>query len=138
MKWLEARHLDSWAESTGARERLSEIVAQLVRASAASISEFDFPTGDSAQTPGYDGRLTAIPAEAFRDFLPEGNSVWEWGTGEDCLEKANKDYKKRTENPGQLVDQPTRHSYSFQPAGGIATNKHGQLGRPRKGPKISG
>jgi hypothetical protein len=44
MKWLEARHLDSRAESTGAHVRLSEIVAQLVRASAARIAEFDFPT----------------------------------------------------------------------------------------------
>jgi hypothetical protein len=64
MKWIEARHLASWAERIDARIRLSEIIAKLVRASAASISAFRFPTGDSAQIPGYDGRLTAIPADS--------------------------------------------------------------------------
>jgi len=80
MKWIEARHLASWAERIDARIRLSEIIAKLVRASATSISAFRFPTGDSAQIPGYDGRLTAIPADTYREFLPEGESVWEFGT----------------------------------------------------------
>jgi hypothetical protein len=80
MKWIEARQLATWAERIDARIRLSEIVAKLVRASAASISAYRFPTGDSAQIPGYDGRLTAIPADNYRAFLPEGDSVWEWGT----------------------------------------------------------
>jgi hypothetical protein len=88
MKWIEARHLVSWAERIDPRIRLSEIVSKLVRASAASISAFRFPTGDSAQIPGYDGRLTAIPAEHYRAFLPEGDSAWEWGAGADLLRKS--------------------------------------------------
>ena len=104
MKWLEARHLTSWAERIDARIRLSEIIAKLVRASAAGISAFRFPTGDSAQIPGYDGRLTAIPADEYREFLPEGDSVWEFGTTTDYYDKANEDYAKRTGAPGDSVD----------------------------------
>ena len=104
MKWIEARHLVAWAELIDARSRLSEIVSQLVRASAASISAYRFPTGSSAQLPGYDGRLTAIPAQAYAAFLPEGDSVWEWGTGADYYKKAERDYSTRTKSPGDAVD----------------------------------
>ena len=112
MKWIEARHLTSWAERVDSRTRLSEIIARLVRASAASITAFRFPTGDSAQMPGYDGRLTAIPAEGFREFLPEGDSVWEFGTAKDYYDKANHDYGTRTGSPGESVD-PSQTTFVF-------------------------
>jgi hypothetical protein len=104
MKWLTAQHLESWADRVDARVRLSEIVAQLVRASADESTTFDFPTGDSAQRPGYDGRLVAIPAQSYREFLPEGNSVWEFGADKDYYRKVNEDYAKRSESPGEAVD----------------------------------
>jgi hypothetical protein len=104
MKWLDAGQLDAWSRRIDARTRLSEIVAQLVRASAASMSEYDFPNGDSAQRPGFDGRIEAVPASGFEHFLPTGISVWEYGTSEDVLKKANGDYKTRTEKPGEAVD----------------------------------
>jgi hypothetical protein len=112
MKWIEARHLKSWADRIDARTRLSEILAQLVRASAASITAFRFPTGDSAQLPGYDGILSAIPADSFRKFLPVGDSVWEFGTAADYFVKANGDYKKRTESPGESVN-PVETTFVF-------------------------
>jgi len=112
VKWIQARHLVSWAERIDARIRLSEIVAKLVRASAASISAYRFPTGDSAQIPGYDGRLTAIPAEGYRAFLPEGDSVWEWGTGGDYYKKAKDDYSARTKSPGDAVN-PKQTTFVF-------------------------
>jgi len=43
MKWIEARHLVSWAERIDARVSLSEVVSTLVRASAARFLHFDFP-----------------------------------------------------------------------------------------------
>jgi len=104
MKWLDAGQIDAWSRLVDARTSLSEIVAQLVRASAAGIREYDFPTGDSAQRPGFDGRVVAVPAGGFEHFLPEGSSVWEYGASEDFLKKANADYKTRTEKPGEAVD----------------------------------
>lgn len=112
MKWLEAGQLELWARRIDARTRLSEIVAQLVRASAYGIEAFDFPTGDSAQRPGYDGRLQAIPAEGFREFLPDGLSVWEFGTSDDYHKKANDDYRARTAAPGEAVN-PSDTTFVF-------------------------
>jgi hypothetical protein len=111
MKWIEARHLVAWADRLDARVRLPEIVSQLVRASAASISAYRFPEKDNAQLPGYDGRLTAIPGEPYRAFLPEGDSVWEWGTNEDYRAKANGDYTARTKKP-EPVD-PASTTFEF-------------------------
>jgi hypothetical protein len=107
MKWLDAGQIDAWSRLVDARTSLSEIIAQLVRASAAGMREYDFPTGDSSQRPGFDGRIVAVPANGFEHFLPEGSSVWEYGASEDFLKKANEDYKTRTEKPGEAVD-PTQ------------------------------
>lgn len=103
MKWITARHLAQWADRIDARSRLSEIAARLVRASATNISSIRFPSGDSAQIPGYDGRLVAVPATGFERYLPQGNSVWEFGTTTDYRRKANGDFVGRTANPGPAV-----------------------------------
>lgn len=104
MKWFEANHIEAWSHRVDARINLSLLVAQLVRASVASVEDYDFPTGDSAQRPGYDGRLVARPALGFEHFLPDGKSVWEFGTNEDPIDKVGKDCKARTETPGSGVD----------------------------------
>lgn len=103
MKWFDATHIDAWSQRIDARTDLSLLVSQLVRGSVATMSDYDFPTGDSAQRPGYDGRLTAHPAHGFEHFLPDGNSVWEFGTKENILEKINEDYDTRTTTPGDGV-----------------------------------
>ena len=104
MKWVEARHLEQWAQRNDARYRLSELVWQLVRASAVNIASIRFPTGDNAQLPGYDARVTAVPGALFASWLPEGDSVWEFGTSEDYFQKINDDFDKRTASPGDSVD----------------------------------
>lgn len=104
MKWITALDLDRWADTTGARIALSELVSSLIRASSADIRSFRFPTGDSAQIPGYDGRLTAV---GVPPYLPDGDSVWEFGVGQDYLDKANEDFRQRTEAPGAVVRNQT-------------------------------
>jgi len=109
MKWIEARHLVSWAERIDARIRLSEIVSKLVRASAASISAISISTRVivrrfPATTEGYShssGRVSSI--------LPEGDSVWEWGTGADYYAKAEHDYSTRTGSPGDAGRSDANH-----------------------------
>jgi hypothetical protein len=112
MQWFTATHIDAWSQRIDARTDLSLLISQLVRASVASMSDYEFPTGDSAQRPGYDGRLTAHPAPGFEHYLPDGNSVWEFGATEHILEKINSDYAVRTENPGCGVD-PTQTTLVF-------------------------
>jgi hypothetical protein len=111
MEWITAPDLDRWADHIDARIRLSEIISRLVRASAANISSFRFPTGDSAQAPGYDGRLTAVPAASFERFLPEGDSVWEFGTATDHHDKANSDFTTRTKDPKDV--DPANSTFVF-------------------------
>lgn len=68
MKWIYAADLDRWAEtSIASRTALSELVSSLVRASSPNPKAFRFPTGDSAQLPGYDGSLES---EAHRRMFP--------------------------------------------------------------------
>ncbi len=67
-----------------------------------------FPSGDSVGIPGYDGHLIA---EGVPPYVPDGESVWEFGTGQDYLSKANDDYAKRTINPG-CVD-PSRSTFVY-------------------------
>ncbi len=93
MKWIRAIDLDRWAQTLASRIELSGLISALVRASAPRIDAIRFPTGDSAQIPGYDGSITAVGAPPY---LPEGDSVWEFGTDSDYLKKANKDYESRS------------------------------------------
>jgi len=69
MNWVTALNLEQWAARIGARTQLSELVSRLVRATAKDIQSFRFPTGDSAQIPGYDGRLTAV---GVPPYIPDG------------------------------------------------------------------
>jgi hypothetical protein len=101
VRWIEAAHLNSWADSIGSRTSLSELVSALIRASVPEINSFRFPTGDSAQNPGYDGSLVATGTGA-PPHVPDGQSAWEFGTESTYLEKANHDFDVRSKEPGSV------------------------------------
>lgn len=107
MKWITALNLENWAQTLPSRTQFSELIGNLIRASVEKITDYRFPTGDSAQLTGYDGRL--ITAEAFLPYVPAGESVWEFGTDEDVLQKVNKDYSTRTQNPGSV--DPAKNTF---------------------------
>jgi hypothetical protein len=97
MKWISADDLEGWANATLlSRAVLSEIVSSLIRASATSPQSFRFPSGDSAQLPGYDGSLEW---EGVHPYVPEGKSVWEFSTERRVQDKAKKDYDARKKDP---------------------------------------
>jgi hypothetical protein len=108
MKWINARQLEDWADSTDARIALSELVSALVRASEPDPQSFRFPNGDSAQIPGYDGYLVA---KGVAPFVPDGQSIWEFGTSTDYQAKAEGDYTSRTGNPGSI--NPNTNTFVF-------------------------
>lgn len=95
MKWIRSNNLESWAETLNSRAEFAELVRSLVRSSVKDFSAFRFLTGDSAQGPGYDGRLIA---KGVPPYIPDGSSVWEFGTDRDYLSKANEEYAKRCRN----------------------------------------
>ncbi|HUF69219.1 MAG TPA: hypothetical protein VMM79_11315 [Longimicrobiales bacterium] len=58
--------------------------------------------------PGWDGVVDASDADAH---VPAGRSVWEMGVGGDPAAKANRDYRKRTNDPGDA--DPAEAVFAF-------------------------
>lgn len=106
MKWITALNLEQWANTMSARVQFPGLIADLIRASATSLSSFRFPRGDKGQVRGFDG---VLDAESTCVYVPDGESVWEFGVTEAGAAKATQDYEKRT----QQVDDETRQSTTF-------------------------
>lgn len=106
MKWITAADIDSWTakEPRKAQELLPQLVWKLILSSCEHINDHHFPFGKAIQYSGYDGYLNT---DDSRQFVPNGKSVWEFGTNADSLGKLNDDYKKRTENPNEIVLKET-------------------------------
>jgi hypothetical protein len=80
----------------------------LIRSTCDNISHIIFPAGDSIQYSGWDG---VLQAELGTEYIPEGGSVWEFGTNQEIKEKAERDYLKRTANP--LGIDPSMTTFVF-------------------------
>ncbi|WP_420476249.1 hypothetical protein [Noviherbaspirillum sp. ST9] len=106
MKWITAHNLQQWAESLAARTVFPGLIADLVAASVPDITAFRFPNREKGQVRGFDGVLeaTGVPP-----FVPDGASIWEFGVNGDVIGKADKDFKKRTEE----LDAEVRASTTF-------------------------
>ncbi|VEB54728.1 addiction module [Escherichia coli] len=92
MKWIKALNLQQWADSIPAKVIFPALIADLIRATANSITEIRFPNGDKGQVRGYDG---VLKAEGVAPYVPDGDSFWEFGVNEKLLDKANFDYEKK-------------------------------------------
>jgi hypothetical protein len=103
VKWITAQDLERWAGTITSRSDISQLVSDLIRASASDISSIRFLTGDSSQMRGWDGHLISSGAPPY---VPEKESGWEFGTSEDAETKANKDYDARLAKP-EPIDKST-------------------------------
>ncbi len=94
---VSATHLVQWADRRNSQELLPALIRSLILASVdrSLIQHIEMPTGDSVYRPGVDGLLRVTSGNAF---VPQGQSVWEIGTGSDPRDKANRDYLKRVAN----------------------------------------
>ena len=108
MKWISAGDITNWANTNQRRcqDTLPELVRRLILAHTANtIHEFDFPSGDSVTTGGWDGRLKT---PVVSPFFPSGSSGWEIGTEKSAQTKADADYIKRTTDPlGMTLNETT-------------------------------
>lgn len=107
MKWINASDLERWSDSNSARNTLPKLVGDLIRASATNISYFRFPHGDKGQLPGFNGYLCA----AESTFVPEGNSLWEFGTDKQIMKKANDEHNKRVRELSS--EDRAKHTFVF-------------------------
>jgi hypothetical protein len=95
-----------WAKTQAAEGQLPELIRKLILASNPTIEEIVFPYGDSVGRSGLDG---FVRVKASSSFVAEGDSVWECGRSERYLQKANDDFKKRTD--GTLESRQSELTY---------------------------
>lgn len=91
---VSAVHLDTWASTIDARYKFGELIRRLVHAGVPiqDITEIDFPANESAQLSGWDGQLNCRSQVCY---IPDGASLWEFGTGQNAPAKIRSDFAKR-------------------------------------------
>src|SRR5579863_5900764 len=75
------------------------LIRLLVVAFEVITDSLRIPVGDDVTRPGYDGAVDTATPNAF---VPADLSVWEMGVSADPKDKAEKDYRKRVENPNGI------------------------------------
>lgn len=108
--YVSATDIVKWTDTNKRRseELLPELVRRLIVASIPldKIKKLDFPSGDSISTTGFDGLLET---EVGSPFFSSGLSVWEISTRADVKKKADSDYQKRTDSPGEIKTKKTEY-----------------------------
>ncbi|MEI6494472.1 MAG: hypothetical protein WCO03_00225, partial [bacterium] len=106
MKWINSGDIKNWVTSNnrGCAQVLPELIRRLVFATAGSINNIEFPSGDSIATGGWDGQLKTV---VISPFFPNGSSVWEISVRADAKQKAEEDYIKRTADSHGVVPSDT-------------------------------
>lgn len=93
MKWITTGQLDIWGRARTSETELPGLVSDLIRATAPDITAIRFPSGEKGQVRGFDGHLESS-VEVLN--VPDGRSLWEFGTEGDYKRKALRDFNKRS------------------------------------------
>lgn len=91
--WTKAIDLQQWAQRTEARVMLPAVVRRLIWATTKGKRAFSFPAGEGVQRPSWDGILNVMEGNVW---VPNGSSVWEISNGSSPSDKAQENYRKRT------------------------------------------
>lgn len=89
-----AEDLSCYADRNDSRGVIPELVYLLVRQAMTHGDDCRIPCGDSVNQPGLDGYVKC--KTGFYQFVPQGCSYWEIGTGGNPQNKATMDFRKRT------------------------------------------
>jgi len=90
---IKARQISDWAANNlEARQHLPVLLRMLIHSTGRELRHVDFPGYDNAERKGPDGLIDAASATAW---IPEGRSVWEFGTTQTPATKAEGDYAAR-------------------------------------------
>ncbi len=96
MKLVTRNNLENWADTTFSKAALPYLIARLVRATTPASTKANLPSGSATYIGGWDG---IVNCETETAYVPQGISLWEFGTSTDCKGKADDDYDKRKKNP---------------------------------------
>lgn len=109
VRWITADHLSEWVNQAEAAYGLPELLARLIRGSHGAEIRLRFPSNGGVRHPGWDGRTSTSVAS---EYVPVGETGWEIGSQRNNIaQKANEDFRKRTEDPGPL--DPCDATYVF-------------------------
>lgn len=105
---IDRKYLERWADTPEAKSGMAELVTQLVMNTLPNDgSKWDIPMGSATFLGGWDGTVYSVAAH---QYVPQGESGWEFGARNDFQTKANEDYKKRTDN---IIDEAQRLNMTF-------------------------
>lgn len=96
MKLVTRDNLESWAGTTFSKAALPYLISRLVRATTPASTKANLPSGSATNIGGWDG---IVSCDTEMAYVPQGTSLWEFGTSSDCKGKADDDYDKRKKNP---------------------------------------
>ena len=93
MKFIDRHDIERWAERYGSKGYLPHLISRLVRSTTPLNTFVEFPDGSSTFIGGWDGKVVCNEATPY---VPEGTSLWEFGTEASISAKAEGDLAKRT------------------------------------------
>jgi len=96
MKLVTRDNLERWADTTFSKADLPYLIKRLVRATTPATTTVNILSGSEIYIEGWDG---IVNCETETAYVPQGISLWEFGTSSDCKGKADADYNKRKTNP---------------------------------------
>jgi hypothetical protein len=102
---INAGDLARYSDTRDSQGVIPELIYLLIRQSVPDVTACRIPYGDAVNQPGLDGIVEC--ANGYFQFVPEGTSCWEIGTGRDPQGKATDDFRKRT---SKLSDAERKNS----------------------------
>lgn len=96
MKLVTRDNLENWANTTFSKATLPYLISRLVRATTPTGTKANLPSGSATYIGGWDG---IVNCETETAYVPQGISLWEFGTDVNSKVKADKEYEKRKTNP---------------------------------------
>lgn len=106
---INASDLNQWADRPESKINLPLLVRRLISLSIKGTTEYTVRAEVGVQYGGWDGIIRNAEQESFQ--VPQGDSFWEFGCGQEPKSKANEDYDKRTINPLGVV--PANSTFVF-------------------------
>lgn len=97
---IRAVDLHNWADKRDSEGKLPLLVYNLIEFARGGSEDIFMPTEDRIIMPGPDG---IVINDKETQYVPKGISLWEMGTDQKPIQKANKDYNKRTKNPPEGI-----------------------------------
>jgi hypothetical protein len=125
---VNATDINDWSNRTTSKTELALLVRKLIQATVDDIVYLDIRTGEGTAIGGWDGVLEVAKGN---EYVPEGKSVWEFGTNKAQRKKAEEDYEKRKADPGDGIDS-AETTYIY------VTSRRWDTGQKKRKRKASG